>query len=340
MPYFLVDDQFQVNAKTTALVENEGAEGLAAIGLWTLAGSLSQAKLTDGAITQGDAVRLVLSGPRARKLAGLLVRYGLFDQTQTGWAVHDFQRTHRQNGAGIKLERERRAELKRPEVTRAVQARDGDRCRYCARKVSWTDRRGPNGATYDHVDPTLAAGASNIVVACRSCNSTKGGRTLAEAGMALRPPPVAPGHTAIPAPTAPGDDLAEPDQVRPDSTRTAEQKNLAEIKANQGGPARVTRARVPGQGKGWVREGSGEGEPTPEPGVTAGWAGEVGPAGDVPPDALTPPERRPQPTGSPWHGHHGPPPDVDPQARCERHPEQDMPCRRCARQAEREESSP
>lgn len=325
MPFFLVDDQFQVNAKTMALVESEGLDGLAAIGLWTLAGSLSQAKLSDGAITHGDAVRLVLSQSRARKLAGLLVKYGLFDEAAAGWAVHDFARTHRQNGTAIKLERERRAELKRPEVTRAVQARDGDRCRYCGRKVSWTDRRGPSGGTYDHVDPTMAAGASNIVVACRSCNSTKGARSLTEAGMTLRPAPTPPALA-----DAPSADLAQPGRVRPGSIRTGDQVFLAETKANQGGP---TRAHAHGQGNGLGREGSGEGEP----GVAVGWAGEVGPAGQVPPGSITPPERRPQPTGSAWHGHHGPPPQVDPQARCELHRDEDVPCRRCRKAAERAE---
>lgn len=324
MPYFLVDDQFQVNAKVTALVENEADNGLAALGLWVLAGSLSQAKLSDGEITRGDVTRLVLSKQRATRLAALLVRYGLFDDTPNGWAIHDFKKTHKQSGDGIKLERERRAELRRPEVTRAVKARDGDHCRYCGRKVNWPDKRGPNGATFDHVDPTMAAGASNVVVACRSCNSTKGSRSLEEAGMKLRP-----------APPRPGTDLSEPAQIDSGPHRSSgsnlAQVNLREIQPRKGDHAR---ARVQGQGKGWVGEGSGEGEP----GVTTGWAGEVGPAGDVPPGSVTPPGQRPQPTGSAWHGYTGPPVDPE-QPACERHPEQLVPCRRCAKQADAEDGA-
>lgn len=64
----------------------------------------------------------------------------------------------------------------------AVFARDGSRCRYC-------------GATkrlsLDHVKPRIQGGddaADNLVVACRSCNSRKGGRTPEEAGMVLLAP--------------------------------------------------------------------------------------------------------------------------------------------------------
>lgn len=74
------------------------------------------------------------------------------------------------------------------EATRtSVKQRDGDRCRYCDRAVKWTDRRGPAGATLDHVDPTGPSNAENLVVACRGCNSFKGFRRPEQAGMQLRP---------------------------------------------------------------------------------------------------------------------------------------------------------
>jgi hypothetical protein len=66
-----------------------------------------------------------------------------------------------------------------------VRERDGSFCRYCALPVNWSDRKGPSGATYDHVDPTKRATPDNIVVSCRACNSQKGFRTPAEAGMVL-----------------------------------------------------------------------------------------------------------------------------------------------------------
>lgn len=66
-----------------------------------------------------------------------------------------------------------------------VRARDGDLCRYCAKTVNWSDRRGPDGATYDHVIPGGPSTVENLVVACRSCNSAKGSRTPTQARMKL-----------------------------------------------------------------------------------------------------------------------------------------------------------
>lgn len=60
-----------------------------------------------------------------------------------------------------------------------VRRRDGNKCRYCGS----TDR-----LTVDHVIPRVMGGsdcATNLVVACRSCNSSKGGRTPDQAGMRL-----------------------------------------------------------------------------------------------------------------------------------------------------------
>lgn len=60
-----------------------------------------------------------------------------------------------------------------------VFARDGGACRYCGSL---------DNPTFDHVAPRCQGGgdeAENLVVACRSCNSRKGGRTPEQAGMAL-----------------------------------------------------------------------------------------------------------------------------------------------------------
>ena len=72
-------------------------------------------------------------------------------------------------------------------LIKAVRARDGDICRYCGKKVNWSDKRGPDGGTYDHVDPNGDNSIENIVVACRSCNSKKKDRTPKEAKMPLIP---------------------------------------------------------------------------------------------------------------------------------------------------------
>lgn len=60
-----------------------------------------------------------------------------------------------------------------------VWGRDDSTCRYC----------GAAGESVDHVVPRCQGGgddAGNLVVACRSCNSRKGGRTPEQAGMVLQ----------------------------------------------------------------------------------------------------------------------------------------------------------
>lgn len=72
-------------------------------------------------------------------------------------------------------------------LVKAVKHRDGDHCRYCGRQVNWNDRKSEAGGTYDQVDPAGDYSEANVVVACRSCYRQKRGRSLAEAGMSLRP---------------------------------------------------------------------------------------------------------------------------------------------------------
>jgi hypothetical protein len=62
----------------------------------------------------------------------------------------------------------------------AVYARDGRQCRYCGSTTATL--------TIDHIVPRIQGGADgldNLVVACRACNSRKGGRTPSQAGMVL-----------------------------------------------------------------------------------------------------------------------------------------------------------
>jgi len=67
--------------------------------------------------------------------------------------------------------------------------RDKGRCQYCHRVV----RR--HEITYDHVVPRRAGGKTswqNLVLACRPCNQSKGGRTPEQAGMRLKVRPIEP----------------------------------------------------------------------------------------------------------------------------------------------------
>jgi hypothetical protein len=75
-----------------------------------------------------------------------------------------------------------------PKLREQIKQRDGNRCRYCVRTVSWSDRRGPLSGTYDHVNPCAGNSLDNVVTACRSCNSKKRRRTPEQAGMPLHDP--------------------------------------------------------------------------------------------------------------------------------------------------------
>jgi 5-methylcytosine-specific restriction endonuclease McrA len=71
----------------------------------------------------------------------------------------------------------------------SVWLRDQGRCQYCGRQVTRDE------FTYDHVQPRILGGTThwtNIVVSCVPCNSRKGGRTPAQAGMKLLTVPVQP----------------------------------------------------------------------------------------------------------------------------------------------------
>ncbi|MEC4983478.1 MAG: HNH endonuclease [Oscillatoria sp. PMC 1068.18] len=78
-----------------------------------------------------------------------------------------------------------------PVNRREVLRRDRQTCQYCDSKKN---------LTLDHVIPRSQGGKhswDNVVIACQRCNSKKGSRTPAEAGMPLKTKPVAPVHPAI-----------------------------------------------------------------------------------------------------------------------------------------------
>jgi 5-methylcytosine-specific restriction endonuclease McrA len=78
-----------------------------------------------------------------------------------------------------------------PVNRREVLRRDHQSCQYCS-----SGKR----LTLDHLIPRSKGGShtwNNVVTACERCNSRKGDRTPAEAGMQLRKVPKAPVHPAI-----------------------------------------------------------------------------------------------------------------------------------------------
>ena len=148
--------------------------------------------LPSGATDTEDIPVLASAGQwmgNADQFVSALIDAGFLHQEQSELAIHDWQ-----DYAGRLLDQRKfLAERKKRKrelyddgaLTRAVRARDGDACRYCGKTVRWEDRKGPDGGTYDHIDPDGPNNPDNLVVACRSCNGRKGRRTPERAGLSL-----------------------------------------------------------------------------------------------------------------------------------------------------------
>lgn len=212
--WFKVDDQAHDHRKFRGV-------SLAAVGLWTLAGSWSGSNRTDGFVPESVARRW----PSSRRLACELVARGLWENVEhdgeRGWRFHDWadwQPTKDEYETPTDQVRWRRKkQLQRDRLLcERICTRDRNRCRYCSTRVNWKDKRGATGGTYDHVDPDGDNSLENVVVACRRCNGRKRDRTPEEAAMTL---------LAVPGPRAESD-LAvsgtEPDQGQENLTLARE----------------------------------------------------------------------------------------------------------------------
>lgn len=187
MVWFKVDDDLWSHPKVEAA-------GLEAMGLWLLVGSYCGRYLTDGLVPASAPRKM---GDEGNKLASRLVRSGLWEDTgdeDKPWRFHDWL-NYNPSKASV-LMRQRVDKLKQalnrdPQLRGAIKDRDGEQCRFCGKKVNFNDGKSDAGGTYDHLTPTSQGGqntADNLVVACRTCNTKKGGRTPTEAGMELLPP--------------------------------------------------------------------------------------------------------------------------------------------------------
>lgn len=217
LPFFQTDDQFPQSRKVRALLESAidgDIEGAAALSAWTLAGAQCQASLTDGQVKRTDLIRHYLNPNVADRLARRLVDVGLWHSAEHdcsqcppvedvhGWVFHDWFQLRYDSADQVKESRRKRQELKDEGLLNSLWLRDcidpADptvaRCRYCSREIRRADRKSPHRPVPDHVDPMVAKGIRNLVLACKECNQRKGRRTPAQAGMVLQPPPRATPH--------------------------------------------------------------------------------------------------------------------------------------------------
>ena len=292
--FFQIDDQFHVNPKAKALARKalkNDLHGLAALGLWTVTGSMIQAAGTDGVATLEDLVAITLNHALAIELADHLVSAGLWHQTghecercpvvaMDTFLYHDWFAMGYDTGEQVKITRGKRKELKDAKIVAAVWARDCiddpaspavGLCRYCQTEVRRQDRKSDRRPEMDHVDPTLYCGPRNIVLACLQCNRKKGQRTPEQAGMTLHPAPRAQAladdaQDVSPAPAAAetNQSPAQPYQRQQEQIRPADQTDRPSgspvISDEKGIPVGARTGTRPGRaGEGRVPEGLSNG---------------------------------------------------------------------------------
>lgn len=204
MAWFKGDDKAYANPKLRAVAAKAKTAGFGILFCWFYAAQQG----TDGWLPQwvvdaeftareleavttlkanGRAPLIHTKGAECPCLAGLE-----WTDEMGGYWIHDWLK-HNPSKAENNVHRAKGRELGDKDLRALVMKRDGNACRYCGTVVPWNDKRSPRALTIDHVNPTLAAGAANLCVACTTCNSSKKDATTPEAaGLTLLPPPVDP----------------------------------------------------------------------------------------------------------------------------------------------------
>lgn len=204
--------------------------------IWRLS-MLSGAHLTDYVLDVGTVE--MIGGPRTTELVRLAVRYRLLTKVTTDHGpslklIDDPDFIHLRSRHDVEWGRQQRADTRDLALIVPVRRRDGDNCRWCGFEVVWRGMKTKRSGEYDHLVPGEPGTVETMVVACRGCNSTRGGDVDRwDSEHTLRPVPAAPrygrwtaellsenGHptepntsSERPAP-APGADTA-PTRVRP-----------------------------------------------------------------------------------------------------------------------------
>lgn len=197
MPWFEAHDTMARHPKTLKLARLLGVDRRYAVGVlhdlfsWGLYAA-DKDGLLDGLVEEDIAQVLDFTGKRAGVIVPALLGAGFLEGEPGAYILHDWYdyagKLCEQKEAQKEYKARKYSLYNDLRLTKAVRARDGDFCRYCGKRVNWTDRKGVDGGTYDHVDPDGGNSMENVVVACRSCNSRKKHRTPSEAKMPLLNP--------------------------------------------------------------------------------------------------------------------------------------------------------
>ena len=205
MPWLKVSDTAAQHRIVWRALEIPGASMQS---MWSLFGQVlalaveAAAFKTDYIIERGSVLKFTGTPEAAEKFiadamfCGYLTGEVPLDDGRIAYRlIEDEDLFHMRLREEIDWENRRRNDTRKTSLIVPIRARDGDACRWCGHVVWWGDRKGGRGATYDHLNPGVSAGTpDDMVVACRSCNSSR--KDNAGWAVDLLPAPVKPYFSA------------------------------------------------------------------------------------------------------------------------------------------------
>ena len=205
MPWLKVSDTAAQHRIVWRALEIPGASMQS---MWSLFGQVlalaveAAAFKTDYIIERGSVLKFTGTPEAAEKFiadamfCGYLTGEVPLDDGRIAYRlIEDEDLFHMRLREEIDWENRRRNDTRKTSLIVPIRARDGDACRWCGHVVWWGDRKGGRGATYDHLNPGVPAETpEDMVVACRSCNSSR--KDNAGWAVDLLPAPSAPYYSA------------------------------------------------------------------------------------------------------------------------------------------------
>ena len=184
MPWLKVSDTAAQHRIVWRALEIPGASMQS---MWSLFGQVlalaveAAAFKTDYIIERGSVLKFTGTPEAAEKFiadamfCGYLTDQVPLDDGRIAYKlVEDEDLFHMRLREEIDWENRRRNDTRNGALIVPIRARDGDACRWCGNVVYWGNQKGGRGATYDHLNPGVPAETpEDMVVACRSCNSSR-----------------------------------------------------------------------------------------------------------------------------------------------------------------------
>ena len=184
MPWLKVSDTAAQHRIVWRALEIPGASMQS---MWSLFGQVlalaveAAAFKTDYVVERGSILKFTGTPDAAQKFiadatfCGYLTGEVPLDDGRIAYRlVEDEDLFHMRLREEIDWENRRRNDTRNGALIVPIRARDGDACRWCGHVVYWGNQKGGRGATYDHLNPGVPAETpDDMVVACRSCNSSR-----------------------------------------------------------------------------------------------------------------------------------------------------------------------